>query len=190
MPRVLILFGTTDGQTAKIARFVAEECRSQSLLADVVDVAVESVEPSGYDAVVVAASIHVGGYQRAVVDWVHGHAAELRTMPNAFLSVCLGILQKDPKVRRDLDAIRQRFVARTGWEPARFVPVAGALRYTRYGWMTRLIMRRIAARAGESTDTSRDHEYTDWAGLRTFAWEFAAELRTRAPIAEARASLA
>lgn len=190
MPRVLILFGTTDGQTARIARFVAEEFRAHSLHADVVDAAVESVDPSGYDAVVVAASVHVGGYQRAVIDWVHQHAAVLRTVPNAFLSVCLGILQDDPKVRRDLDAIRHRFVARTGWEPARFVPVAGALRYTQYGWLTRLVMRRIAARAGESTDTSRDHEYTDWAGLRAFAREFAAEVRTRVPIAEARASLA
>jgi menaquinone-dependent protoporphyrinogen oxidase len=35
------------------------------------------------------------------------------------------------------------------------------------------MMRRIVAKAGGDTDTSRDYEYTDWADVRTFAEEFA-----------------
>ena len=35
------------------------------------------------------------------------------------------------------------------------------------------MMRRIVAKAGGDTDTSRDYEYTDWEALRTFCEQFA-----------------
>lgn len=33
-------------------------------------------------------------------------------------------------------------------------------------------MKRIAAKAGGATDTSRDYEYTSWVELRAFAERF------------------
>ena len=92
------------------------------------------------------------------------------------MSVCLGVLQKDPKVQQDLQAILDRFVARTGWRPTVVKLVAGALPYTRYGWVQRLVMRRIVAKAGGDTDTHRDYEYTDWNDLRHFAADFGLRL--------------
>ena len=89
--------------------------------------------PDGYDAVVVAASVHAGRYQRPVEQWVKAHAPALARKPAAFVSVCLGVLQHDPKVRRDLQAIVDRFIAVTGWRPAVVKFVAGALPYTRNG---------------------------------------------------------
>ena len=50
--------------------------------------------------------------------------------------------------------------------------VAGALPYTRYNWFIRLVMKRIAAKAGGDTDTTRDYEYTDWEDLRSFTEQF------------------
>jgi menaquinone-dependent protoporphyrinogen oxidase len=55
--------------------------------------------------------------------------------------------------------------------------VAGALPYTRYNWLKRWIMRRIVAKAGGDTDTTRDFEYTDWEDLRAFARTFGRNLR-------------
>ena len=46
---------------------------------------------------------------------------------------------------------------------------AGALRYSRYGWLKRRLMRSIARREGGDTDTSRDHVYTDWDAVDRFA---------------------
>ena len=34
------------------------------------------------------------------------------------------------------------------------------------------MMKRIVAKAGGGTDTTRDYEYTDWNDLRVFAHEF------------------
>ena len=54
--------------------------------------------------------------------------------------------------------------------------VAGALPYTKYGWLKKWIMRRIVAKAGGDTDTTRDYEYTDWNDVREFARAFAQRL--------------
>ena len=51
------------------------------------------------------------------------------------------------------------------WTPWRVSCVAGRLAYTRYSFITRWFMRRIAGKEGASTDTSRDHELTDWTAL-------------------------
>ena len=119
-----------------------------------------------------AASVHAGRYQKSVEKWVHAHAAALGRKPAAFVSVCLGVLQHDAKVERDLQAILDRFVAIAGWRPTAVKFVAGALPYTHYGWLRRLVMKRIVAKAGGDTDTSRDFEYTDWNDLRHFAVDF------------------
>jgi menaquinone-dependent protoporphyrinogen oxidase len=172
MSRVLILYGTTDGHTAKVASFVGGELRRLGATVAVHDAATSNPDPDGYDGVVVAASVHRGGYQRQVVRWVRAHARALRERRAEFLSICLGVLQKDPKVLAELGAIKRRFAARTGWQPAYYQLVAGALSYTRYGWLKRKLMRRVARKVGGATDTSRDHEYTDWDDLRAFAESF------------------
>jgi menaquinone-dependent protoporphyrinogen oxidase len=179
MPRLLIAYGTTDGQTAKICDFLADEAKRLGTEVDLVQVGTRSVFPGAYDAVIVAASVYAQGHQRSVIRWAGEYAAELATVPNAFISVCLGVLQKDPQVRRDLDRIQERFVERTGWRPDQVKEVAGALKYTRYGWLKRMAMRYIAGRPGGSTDTSRDHEYTDWADLRQFVRNFLAGCREK-----------
>jgi menaquinone-dependent protoporphyrinogen oxidase len=172
MPRVLVLFGSTDGHTAKVARFIGGELRTLGAEVDVVDAAHASPALQDYAAVIVAASIHAGGYQRKVIRWVRTHAMQLHLKPNAFVSVCLAVLQKNPAVQRDLEMIRDRFMGRTGWIPADIRIVAGALPYTRYGWFKRMIMQLIVKRVGGPTDASQDYEFTDWEGLRVFARQF------------------
>ena len=51
---------------------------------------------------------------------------------------------------------------------------AGALLYTRYGWVKRHLMRAIARHEGGDVDTSRDHDYTDWDAVEHFAGDVAA----------------
>ena len=169
MPRLLILYGSTDGQTAKIARFLADEFRAKGAAVDVLRAGEADPDPRDYDGVLVAASVHAGGYQKAVVRWVRRYADALHGKTAGFVSVCLGVLQRDFKVQRELGAILNRFEARTGWKPPQVKVVAGALPYTRYSWLKRMVMKQIVRKAGGDTDVSRDYEYTDWADLRRFA---------------------
>lgn len=176
MSRILVLYGTTQGQTAKIATFLGDTLRADGVSATVLDASTASPSPDGYDAVIVAASVHAGGYQRAVRRWVRAHAQVLNEKPTAFISVCLAVLQHEPKVEQELTAIIDRFLTSTAWRPAITKSVAGALAYSRYNWLTRWAIVRIVRKAGGDTDTSRDYEYTDWADLQAFAREFVQSL--------------
>ncbi len=175
MTHILIVYGTTDGHTRKIAQVLAENLRARRCSVDVMDAATMlwRVSPAGYDGVIVAASVHIGDYQRTVGRWVRMYAPMLNGMPTAFLSVCLAVLEHGTEARQEILRIMERFLARCGWRPTITRMVAGAVPYTRYGWLKRRMMKRIVAKAGGDTDTTRDFEYTDWNDLREFAQEFA-----------------
>jgi menaquinone-dependent protoporphyrinogen oxidase len=172
MARVLIVFGTTDGHTRTVAHRLAKMFALHAADVDILEAGTEEANPLYYDAVVVCASVHAGGYQRNVTTWVRVHAPALRNRRTAFVSVCLGILQHDPQVDRDLDRIAERFFAATGWRPTSVKRIAGALLYRQYGWLKRLIMKRIVSKAHGDTDTSRNYEYTDWSDLQRFVDDF------------------
>lgn len=178
MTRILVLFGTTDGHTAKIARRLGDALRRHDADADIVDLSRAQPLPVGYDGVIVAASVHEGKYQRHVQRWVRTYAPTLSSMPSAFLSVCLGVLQPQPEVQDEVQATIRRFLTSVGWEPAVTRTLAGAVPYTRYGWLKRRIMKRIVGKAGGGTDTTRDYEYTDWEDVERFAAAFAGQVAT------------
>ena len=174
MSRVLVVYGTTDGHTQKVADRIAKAIQEQGSSVDLINAKEISPTrvPERYDAVIVAASVHVGGYQPAVKRWVHLHATTLNGMRSAFVSVCLGVLESNPQAKAKLEDILQVFGTNTGWRPATTQLVAGAIPYTRYGFFKKWIMKRIARKAGGGTDTSRDYDYTDWVALERFAYDF------------------
>ena len=169
MADFLVIYGTTDGQTAKIANALANNLRSLGATAEVANAASSPPSPARYRAVVVAASVHAGGYQSEVAQWLGQHLDYLSARPTVFVSVCLGVLQHDPAVDAELEAIMDRFFEKTGWTPTIRKIVAGALPYTRYNVFKRWMMRRIIRKAGGDTDITRDYEYTDWSDLSAFA---------------------
>ena len=66
----------------------------------------------------------------------------------------------EPKVQEELQRILNRFFQATGWRPAETEIVAGALKYTKYNFLKRWMMKRIVAKAGGDTDTSRARRST------------------------------
>ena len=180
MSRILVLYGTTEGHTRKVANAIGDTLRTGGLDVDVVHVDDTEPDPARYAGVIVAASVHSGHYQKPIVSWIRAHAADLNRIPSAFVSVCLAVLSKNEAGRKEADAIPQRLLAATGWHPSQIKIVAGALLYTRYNFFIRWVMKRIVAVAGGDTDTSRDYEYTDWADVRLFAEDFGRRLTAAA----------
>ncbi len=175
MATILVIYGTTDGHTAKVASFLGDALRALGHSVEVDDAKEPRRNPAAadFDAVIVAASVHVSGYQQAVRQWVRRNVTELSARPNAFLSVCMGIVRSTDRVRADLDAIVQRFVSHTGWQPRQVEFVAGAIPYSRYGFLKRWVMQYMSRQAGVRTSPGQDYEYTDWEALRRFAVAFA-----------------
>jgi menaquinone-dependent protoporphyrinogen oxidase len=173
MAQLLVVFATTHGQAAKIAHRVTEACRAYGHNATIANLASDSPDPAAFDGIVVTASVHAGSFQPQAAVWVRVHASVLNRNPTLFIPVCLGILQHDPQVDRDLQKIVSTFCQSTGWQPGQTHLVAGAIKYTQYGFLTRWVMKRIARRAGGGIDTTRDYEYTDWVDLQRVVESFA-----------------
>lgn len=160
--KLLIVYGTTEGQTRKICEFLRDKAKENGHEVSVFDSTGPDLHPEGFDAVIVGASLHAEKYQSSVRHYVQKHHEDLNTIPSAFLSVSLTAAHDEPESWKELKEITDNFLEKTGWEPTYVEQVAGALRYTEYNFLKKFIMRMIAQKSGDSTDTSKDHEYTDW----------------------------
>jgi menaquinone-dependent protoporphyrinogen oxidase len=172
--KLLIVYGTSEGQTEKISRFVADhlaERGHQTLAVNAIEPAQEA-DPRGFDAVIIAASLHAGRYQAAVIHYLREHLAAIDARPNAFLSVSLAAAGDDEEDIEGLKKCVADFTHETGWTPRCVHHVAGAFRYTAYDFLKRWAMKYIAYRKGGPTDTSRDYELTDWDDLTRFVDSF------------------
>jgi len=177
--RTAIFFASREGQTRRIAQRIAADLQAAGAAVDLFDLgAAPAVVLSDYASACVASSVHIGRHERAAVDFVKRQRAELERMSAVFVSVSLseaGVedIKRSESERRlsaaDVQRMIDGFVKETGWRPARVFPVAGALAYTRYNVLVRFVMKRIARRAGGPTDTTRDHDLTDWAAVDRFA---------------------
>jgi menaquinone-dependent protoporphyrinogen oxidase len=177
-----VFFATREGQTRRIAERIAEQIRKHGL--DSRAVAIISEESSHIDwsrvrGVALGASLHMQKHQGEAVAFAHVHHAPLSERPSLFFSVSLSAGSKRPDEVLAAQQLADRFCADTGWQPSRIACVAGRLAYSQYNWLVRMMMRRIARKEGGSTDTSSDHEYTNWLQVEELADELAYEVRRR-----------
>jgi len=172
MAKILIPYGTTEGQTARIADYIADVLHAHGHEADTLDLKhAEHDLPEGYDGVIVGASIHAGKHEGYVADFVRRNRTALETLPAALFSVSLSA-HGDPEEAEKRVA---EFEDGTGWHPATVALFGGALLYTHYGFLKRMMMKKIVSSQGSAdTDTGRDYIYTEWDGVRRFAEEFVA----------------
>jgi menaquinone-dependent protoporphyrinogen oxidase len=179
MKPFVVLYATREGQTRRIAEHIAATLRARGRATDVVDVhnLPDWFDLARFDGAIVAASVHLGKHEPEMVSFVKRQHAALEQMPAAFLSVSLTeAAVEDPastadarrKAEDEVRATISAFLAETGWHPSRVRAVAGALLYTKYNLIVRLVMKFVSKRSGASTDTTRDFEYTDWAALDRF----------------------
>ncbi|MEQ5792474.1 hypothetical protein J4E06_15515 [Muricauda sp. NFXS6] len=173
--KILIVYGTSEGQTRKIARFMEEVLQGGDHKVVIADATEEPPSPDGFEAVLIGASVHMQKYQSAVSNYVMRHLDILNKKHSAFFSVSMAIASNIEEEHEEIKKMTLDFLERTGWNPGEVQYFAGALKYTQYDYFKKLIMRMIAKKEGGSTDTSRDHEYTDWNNVKTFVLNFCSE---------------
>ena len=178
--KLLIVYGTTEGQTRKIAEFLALEAEKTGAEVTLCDASMEQISPDRYDAVMIGASMHMHRYQTSITHYVKEHMGTLNAIPTALFSVSLSALSEgyDAESFNELKDITMHFLVDTGWNPTATAYMAGALRYTQYDFLKKFIMRQIAKSGGsKDTDTTKDVEYTDWEKVRKFLNDFLASAR-------------
>ena len=166
--KILIVYGSTEGQTRKIADFLRAEAEKLGHQVRMVDATSNPPQPVGFDLVLIGASVHMHKYQTAVLHYIKSNIENLNKMHCGFFSVSMAAASGDAESLKELDAVTKAFLKETGWNTAIIEQVAGALLYSKYDFFKKLIMRMIQKSKGGNIDTSEDYEYTDWARLKIF----------------------
>src|SRR3989344_4128072 len=134
MPSTLILYATTEGHTARIAERIAQHLRGKGHRVEIhrADAVPASLEPAGYNGVIVGSSIHYGHHPGFLSALVRRFRTALTAQPSAFFSVSLsagGPGAKPEAARRYLET----FLPQVPGPPAQTAPSAVPLRYTKCG---------------------------------------------------------
>ena len=176
MKPFLIVYATREGQAQRVAEHIAATLQKHGAPAQVTNAAASPLrlDLSEFGVVILAASVHMHKHEREMIEFVKAHKAALLDVPTVFLSISLSqaAVENDANAQEhrarahvEVEQMIETFFEAADFRPATYKAVAGALVYKEYNWLIRLIMKQIAKSEGASTDTSRNHEYTDWTGL-------------------------
>lgn len=177
-PRVLLVFHTAEGQTERIADRIAFRLRNEGLAVDEMP-AGDAPSPVGYSGVVLGDSIHNARHSRELTRYVTENADELHHLPVALFQVSLTSATDDAAHSALAHSFVHKLLDETGLDPDIVGLFAGALAYTRYGWLKRHMMHGIAKRDFGETDQSHDVELTDWDAVEEYASDVVALIHAR-----------
>ncbi len=180
MTKILLVFHTSEGQTAKVADHIAAALRDDAFDVELHDVA-GAPGPDAFDGVIVGDSIHAGRHSRALTRYLEEHRSSFVSRPTALFQVSMTSANPDAEHTATAQKLVHDLMERTGFDPDLVGLFAGALVYTHYGWIKRRLMRSIARKQGDETDLTRDYEYTDWRVVEQFAHDVGALVRGTRP---------
>lgn len=144
---------------------------------DVTKLSVTELAVNFYDAVAFGSPIYFGEHDRRILWCMREHRHFLASVPTAFFSVCLNIINAQEERCHTDDGVTNNMRTRIPFQPSRRVTFAGALRYSEYGWLKKRIMHSLALKSGYQSELGHDREYTDWDQVDSFAVGFAEEVK-------------
>jgi len=106
-----------------------------------------------------------------LLDYIEVHREALENRPTGFFSVSMAAAPRDSGAAPgpDPSGYMTHMFEQVGWHPSEAVAFAGGLPYRRYNWILRFVMKRISKAAGHTTDTTRNHVFTDYAQVEELA---------------------
>jgi menaquinone-dependent protoporphyrinogen oxidase len=169
---VLIIYGTTEGQTRKIAERTATHIREGGHRVELRDSAAfaSGSDLGNFNAFIIAASVHQEHHQETITNFVITHHELLNASPSAFISVSLSAVLEEPKT--EAQNYVDRFVSMTKWQPRMTLLLGGALHFAEYDYFQEQILKFIVMKGSGFAITERDREFTDWKALAGFVNRF------------------
>ncbi len=170
--RILIAYGTTEGQTRKIVQAVASQIGEMGHDAVLYDTAKprSDLHVASFDKIIVAGSVHEHRHQENVEIFVIANRENMRGKPALFISVSLAAAFPDGLA--DARSYVDGFIESTGWQPDQSLLIAGAVRHGEYGYYKEQILEHRVLKGRTIDDPASDHEFTDWESLSGAIDEF------------------
>ena len=174
MKNILILYATREGQTKKVAAQISAHLKKAQANVELINAkdktVTEDVELDVFDLLVFGASMHAGGLEQELVDFINSHKEQIEPTVRSFFLVLLSAATKDSELRAQwLKDARKKIDEQIQVQFQDVEMIAGALMYSKYSLPLKWIMKHIAKQAGEGTDISKDYEYTDWKQVERYS---------------------
>ena len=172
--RVLVAYGTTEGQTQKIAEAITLQVGGLGHEVELFNTTglQGDLHPEMFDKIIVAASVHERRHQESVGVFVAANRETLKAKPTMFVSVSLAAAFE--RGMADAQGYADAFFDDLSWRPSQILLVAGAVRHGAYGYYKEHILEHVVLQGRELDDRESDHEFTDWTFLAGAIADFVA----------------
>jgi menaquinone-dependent protoporphyrinogen oxidase len=165
-----------DGHTREICERLRPTLEAAGLEVALDELAAgSSPELSGFDAVVVGASIRYGKHRPEVTAFIEAQYDYLASTPSAFFSVN-AVARKPAKKTPDTNPYVRKFLGQISWQPQLIGIFAGKIDYPSYSFFDKHMIRFIMWMTKGPTDLDGTFEFTDWDDVDAFARRVADKL--------------
>jgi menaquinone-dependent protoporphyrinogen oxidase len=168
----LVIYASEGGQTRRIADYIVERIEAKGGTAHLIEASarIPDLKFSDYAGVIVAGPVYQQRHPEDLISLVKAHAAEVASVPSAFVSVSLAAAFPDGETESQ-DYV-DRFLHATNWEPSAIHRAAGALRFERYDFFQEQIIRHVVLKDRGADMVEGNNEFTDWDALADFLDDF------------------
>lgn len=168
---VMIIFATVEGQTGKIASFIADKVQASGSGVVMIDAdGSDQLSFENVERVILAAPVHERRHPRLFEALLSGNITELHAIPTLLLSVSLSAAFDEglPEAKEYLWEMEMR----TGFTPTFEACVAGAVKSSSYDYFAAQIVHHVVLRDRNFDPNVKEHEFTDWPKLALKVDEF------------------
>jgi menaquinone-dependent protoporphyrinogen oxidase len=170
MKSVLVLYWSLRGHTARVARRICASIVAAGGRAEMMDLkeAVhEGVDWSRYDVIVLGAPVIYGTYDKAVLEYVKAHKAQLDARPNGFFNVSV-VARTPAKATVEGNRYMQKFLRLSAWQPQDLKVIAGKVDYPAWRWYEVFMIQLIMRMTQGPTDRRTVIDYTNWCDVDAY----------------------
>lgn len=165
--KTALIYATVDGHTQKICQRLQDILLEHQQPVEVINIENFYGDLSGYDRVILGASIRYGVHDKKIIELINTRQQELESKKTAFFSVNL-VARKPEKSSPETNPYVVKFFKKISWRPDIAETFAGMLDYPRYSFFDRTMIRLIMWMTKGPTDPKTVIEYTDWEKVDAF----------------------
>lgn len=162
---VIIAFGTVEGQTGKIARFIEKLVKESGEDVQIIntDDQTSNVNFEGVSSAILAASVHERKHPKRFEVFVASEQKALALARTLMISVSMSAAF--PEGHEEAQDYLDEMKMRTGFDPDAEMLVAGAIKPREYDYYATQVLKYVVLRGKSFDPAVQEHEFTDWEAL-------------------------
>ena len=171
MKKVLVVYWSHDGHTARISRRICETIRAEgheAVMMEIMEASREGVDLESFDVILLGCAVRYGAFHKEFVKYVTKNKEILDRKPNSFFNVC-AIARNPVKATLEGNVYARKFVESSPWKPKEVKCFAGKVDYPNLRAFDAYCIQLIMMMTKGPTDRKSVSDFTDWEDVSRYA---------------------